>query len=50
VKKSFEAGFRDGVYGEISREVLRPGADERHANPRSTPAKLRWAVSGKAEG
>ena len=44
VKKSFEAGFRDGVYGEISRDVLRPGADERHANPRSTPAKLRWAI------
>jgi 16S rRNA (cytosine1402-N4)-methyltransferase len=44
VKKSFEAGFHDGVYGEIAREVLRPGADERRANPRSTPAKLRWAV------
>jgi 16S rRNA (cytosine1402-N4)-methyltransferase len=43
VKKSFEAGVRDGVYREISREVLRPGADERRANPRSTPAKLRWA-------
>jgi hypothetical protein len=24
--------------------VLRPGADERRANPRSVPAKLRWAV------
>jgi 16S rRNA (cytosine1402-N4)-methyltransferase len=44
VKKSFEAGFRDGVYGEISREVLRADADERRANPRSTAAKLRWAV------
>jgi 16S rRNA (cytosine1402-N4)-methyltransferase len=44
VKKFFEAGFRDGVYGEISREVLRPGPDERRSNPRSTPAKLRWAV------
>ncbi len=43
VKKSFEAGFREGVYEEISREALRPGADERRANPRSTPAKLRWA-------
>jgi 16S rRNA (cytosine1402-N4)-methyltransferase len=44
VKKSFEAGFRDGVYAEIAREVLRPGADERRANPRSSPAKLRWAI------
>jgi 16S rRNA (cytosine1402-N4)-methyltransferase len=44
VKKSFEAGFRDGVFAEIAREVLRPSADERRANPRSTPAKLRWAT------
>lgn len=44
VKKSFEACLRDGVYAEISREVVRPGADERRANPRSAPAKLRWAL------
>jgi 16S rRNA (cytosine1402-N4)-methyltransferase len=43
VKKHFEAGIRDGVYEEWSREALRPGAEERRANPRSTPAKLRWA-------
>ena len=42
VKKSFEAGLRDGVYAEISG-VLRPGPDERRANPRSAPAKMRWA-------
>ena len=47
VKKSFEAAFRDGVYAEISREVLRAGPDERRANPRSSPAKLRWALKGK---
>ena len=44
VKKSFEAGLRDGVYAEISREVGRASANERRANPRSIPAKLRWAV------
>lgn len=43
VKKSFEAGLRDGVYAEISREVIRPGAEELRSNPRSSPAKLRWA-------
>jgi len=42
VKKSFEAGLREGVYAEISG-VLRAGIEERRANPRSTPAKLRWA-------
>jgi 16S rRNA (cytosine1402-N4)-methyltransferase len=43
VKKSFEAGLRDGLYADIAREVIRPTPEERHANPRSTPAKLRWA-------
>jgi 16S rRNA (cytosine1402-N4)-methyltransferase len=43
VKKSFEAGRRDGFYAEISADVLRPGPEERRGNPRSTPAKLRWA-------
>jgi 16S rRNA (cytosine1402-N4)-methyltransferase len=43
VKKSFEAGLRNGAYEEISGEVIRPGAAERHSNPRSVSAKLRWA-------
>ncbi len=43
VKKSFEAGLRAGLYGEISPEVIRPSHEERNANPRSAPAKLRWA-------
>jgi 16S rRNA (cytosine1402-N4)-methyltransferase len=43
VKKIFEAGFRDGIFSDIAREVLRPSPEERHANPRSSPAKLRWA-------
>ena len=43
VKKSFEAGLRDGLYAEIAREVIRPTPEERHDNPRSSPAKLRWA-------
>jgi 16S rRNA (cytosine1402-N4)-methyltransferase len=43
VKKSFAAGLRDGHYVEIAHEVIRPTPEERHANPRSSPAKLRWA-------
>jgi 16S rRNA (cytosine1402-N4)-methyltransferase len=43
VKKAFQAGLREGFYSEISPEVLRPGAEERYSNPRSAPAKLRWA-------
>jgi 16S rRNA (cytosine1402-N4)-methyltransferase len=43
VKKAFEAGLRDGLYETIAREVILPTSAERHANPRSSPAKLRWA-------
>jgi 16S rRNA (cytosine1402-N4)-methyltransferase len=43
VKHAFAEGLRSGVYAEISREVIRAGAEERHANPRSISAKLRWA-------
>ena len=43
VKKAFAAGLRDGNYSDIAREVIRPTAEERRANPRSTSAKLRWA-------
>ena len=45
VTKSFEANWRAGVYAEISG-VLRASAEERRANPRSTPAKLRWGRKG----
>jgi 16S rRNA (cytosine1402-N4)-methyltransferase len=43
VKKAFIDGQRDGVYSEIVGEVIRPTAEERNSNPRSAPAKLRWA-------
>jgi len=43
VKKAFEAGLREGIYSQISNEVIRPSAVERHENTRAAPAKLRWA-------
>ncbi len=43
VKKSFEAGLRNGVYVDIAREIVRPTPEEQRSNPRSSPAKLRWA-------
>ncbi|MSU34992.1 MAG: 16S rRNA (cytosine(1402)-N(4))-methyltransferase RsmH [Pedosphaera sp.] len=53
VKRAFEGGMREGIYSEISTAVLRPSAEERQDNPRSSPAKLRWArraVSGCISG
>lgn len=44
VKKAFEAGLAAGLYCDIAHELVRPTAAERHANPRSAPAKLRWAI------
>jgi 16S rRNA (cytosine1402-N4)-methyltransferase len=43
VKKAFAGGHQNGIYSEISHEVIRPTVEERNSNPRSTPAKLRWA-------
>jgi len=44
VKKAFAAGLAAGLYCDIAHELVRPTAAERHANPRSAPAKLRWAI------
>ena len=44
VKRAFKQGLRDGVYASISPDVIRASADEQRANPRSAPAKLRYAV------
>jgi 16S rRNA (cytosine1402-N4)-methyltransferase len=43
VKKAFVEGLRRGLYMDIAQEVIRPAAEELRANPRSAPAKLRWA-------
>jgi 16S rRNA (cytosine1402-N4)-methyltransferase len=43
VKKAFADAHREGIYSEIAHEVIRPTAEERNSNPRSAPAKLRWA-------
>ncbi|MCE9610514.1 MAG: 16S rRNA (cytosine(1402)-N(4))-methyltransferase RsmH [Chthoniobacter sp.] len=43
VKHAFKTGERNGLYAAVARDVIRPSADELHANPRSSSAKLRWA-------
>jgi len=44
VKKAFQAGERAGTYSRVAPDPIRPSAEERRANPRSSSAKLRWAV------
>jgi len=43
VKQSFKRYFNDGIYSEISKEVIRPSAKECIDNPRAKSTKLRWA-------
>ena len=44
VKKAFKNGLTDGLYASIADDVIRPSAEEQRANPRSSAAKLRWAI------
>lgn len=44
VKKAFRQFAREGIYSEISDEVIRPSAEECFRNPRAHSTKLRWAV------
>jgi 16S rRNA (cytosine1402-N4)-methyltransferase len=44
VKHAFRDGVRSGIYSESNEEIVRAGPEERRANPRSSSAKLRWAV------
>ena len=47
VKRAFKAGAKAGVYSEVSKDVIRPSAEESARNPRARSTKMRWAV--KAE-
>jgi 16S rRNA (cytosine1402-N4)-methyltransferase len=44
VKHAFRDGLRAGLYSAVSEEIIRASLDERRANPRSSSAKLRWAI------
>ena len=46
IKKAFRQGVLEGVYADASEDVVRPSPAEQRANPRSSPAKLRWARRG----
>lgn len=44
VKRAFRDGLRCGVYREVAPGPVVASEEERRANPRAAPAKLRWAV------
>ena len=44
VKKALKQGKKQGIYSDISEEVIRPSAEECNRNPRARSTKLRWAI------
>jgi 16S rRNA (cytosine1402-N4)-methyltransferase len=44
VKHAFREGVRTGLYSATNEEIARASPEERRDNPRSSSAKLRWAV------
>jgi 16S rRNA (cytosine1402-N4)-methyltransferase len=48
VKQFFRTAVRTGLFSQMNDEIIRPGSEERRSNPRSAPAKLRWAKRAMA--
>jgi 16S rRNA (cytosine1402-N4)-methyltransferase len=44
VKLAFQEGVRSGIYADAAPEIIRATPEEQRTNPRSSPAKLRWAI------
>lgn len=46
VKKSFQRFYREGIYSEIAKDVIRASAEECNRNSRARSIKMRWAIRG----
>lgn len=44
VKKEFNRYYKEGIFSDISKEVIRPSAEECFRNGRAKSTKMRWAV------
>ena len=44
VKKAFKQMSKQGIYSEVSKNVIRPSAEECRNNGRARSTKLRWAI------
>ena len=44
VKRSFKELHKAGIYSDISRDVIRPSAEECARNSRAKSTKMRWAI------
>ncbi len=44
VKKSFKELYKQGIYSDIAKEVIRPSLEECNQNGRARSTKMRWAI------
>lgn len=44
VKKIFHQFYKEGIFQDISKEVIRPSAEECFQNGRARSTKMRWAI------
>ena len=49
VKKAFQTFYRQGVYSDAARDVIRPSAEECVRNSRAKSTKMRWAIRSDLE-
>ena len=48
VKRSFKELHKAGIYSEVSKDVIRPSAEECARNGRARSTKMRWAIRSNA--
>ena len=41
---AFKALYKQGIFSEIAKDVIRPSAEECNLNPRARSTKMRWAI------
>ena len=46
VKKAFSRYYKEGVFCDIAKDVIRPSAQECRNNGRARSTKMRWAIKG----
>ena len=44
VETAFQRNFESGIFSSVATDPIRPSPEEQRSNPRSTSAKLRWAI------
>ena len=47
VKRALQDGYREGIYSDYAKDVIRPSAQECAQNGRARSTKMRWAVRSK---